>query len=173
MPMNKLMPNTQGLVLAAALLGLLGLLSIATAAPEAIDAPTEASASPVAISDAYARAVPPGVTNSAIFMRMRNPAEQPIALVAASSPFAETVELHTHLQEAGAMAMRRVERIAIPAGDEAVLEPGGLHLMLIGLKQPLMPGDAVKVELTFDDGRTQELTAAARALTPMRDTPAR
>lgn len=114
------------------------------------------------VQDAYARAVAPGVANSAAFMRIHNASEQPLALVAASSPVAEVVELHTHQLEAGVMKMRRIEQIIIAPRSETVLEPGGLHLMLIGLRHPLKVGDPVALELTFDRGEPVALTAETR-----------
>ncbi len=141
---------------------LLGLGALAQASADS-DAPV--------VQDAYARAVPPGMSNSAVFMRIHNPSEEAITLVGATSPVAEVVELHTHEQDAGVMKMRRVERIEIPPQDEAVLEPGGLHLMLINLRQPLAAGDPVALELEFADGRTVTLTAETRAVMPALDAP--
>ncbi|WP_242469638.1 SCO family protein [Rhabdochromatium marinum] len=119
------------------------------------------------LEDVYARAVPPGQQNSAVFMRLRNPTQQPLALIGASSSVAQVVELHTHVQQDGVMKMRRIEQIPIPVQGEAVLQPGGLHLMLIGLKQPLTVGDAVDVQLRFDDGGERAVTADTRRIMPM------
>jgi copper(I)-binding protein len=84
--------------------------------------------------------------------------------VGARSDAAATVELHTHINDDGVMRMRQVEDIAIPAGGETVLQPGGLHLMLIGLHQPLQPGDSLTLELEFDDGSTRSLTVPVRKI---------
>jgi periplasmic copper chaperone A len=106
----------------------------------------------VTVNDPYVRAVPPGQSNSAAFMRLANATGAPRALVGGHSDAAEVVELHTHTMEDGMMKMRRVERIALPAGDTVALEPGGLHLMLIGLKRDLNPGDQIDLTLDLDDG---------------------
>jgi copper(I)-binding protein len=118
------------------------------------------------VRDAYVRAVPPGQQTSAAFMHISNPGHQTMALVAAESSVARVVELHTHVQEDGMMKMRRVERIELPPGTEVVLQPGGLHLMLIGLKQPLAPGDPVDLHLVFDAGQTIDITADTRTIMP-------
>jgi len=126
---------------------LLGLL-IAIISP-----PTIAEAPPaLVVTDAYASAVPPGQPIGAVYLTLTNDSAQPRTLVAASSPDAQAVELHSHVHEGGMMRMRRVERIEIPAGGSVSLEPGGLHLMLIGLKGDLKPGDQVWLTLDFDDG---------------------
>lgn len=121
----------------------------------------------VGIADPYARAVPPGQPNSAVFMRIENAGTGDRALVAAESPASDVVELHTHTMDDGMMKMRRVERIPLPAGETVTLEPGGLHIMLIGLKQQLMPGDEVSLTLELDDGSSVSLTAPVRKVEPM------
>lgn len=108
-------------------------------------------AADVTVSDAYARAVPPGQPNSAAFMVLQNNSKQDRALVNARSNISKVVELHTHKKENGVMRMRRVDRIDVRAGSKTVLQPGGLHVMFIGLKQQLKAGDMVELELEFDD----------------------
>ena len=107
------------------------------------------------IHDAYVRAVPPGSTVSAAFMMIHNPTATLRAVVAATSPAARTVELHTHVDDGGVMRMRQVERIDVPAHGMATLAPGGYHIMLIDLVAPLAEGTTAPVELVFDaDGST-------------------
>jgi len=104
------------------------------------------------VDGAYARAVPPGLKNSAAFMILSNPDEVEHKLVDARSDVSEVVELHTHINDDGMMRMRRVDSIAVPAGGITRLQPGGLHVMLIGLKKQLAPGDEVDLTLVFEDG---------------------
>lgn len=118
------------------------------------------------IEEAYIRAVPPGQPNSAAFMTINNPFNQAFALTAASSPVAATVELHTHTHNNGVMEMRKIDKIDIPADGEVELKPGGLHIMLIGLKQELKVGEDAKLTLTFADGSTKEVTAEIKEVTP-------
>ncbi len=117
------------------------------------------SAENVEVSGAYARAVPPGQPNSAAFMTLANASARPIALVNARSSAAEVVELHTHIMEGGMMRMRQVEKIEIPASGEARLQPGGDHVMFIGLVEDLEPGAEVSVTLVFDDGSEKNVVA--------------
>ena len=116
----------------------------------------------VQIRDPYVRAVPPGSPVSAAFMELHNQGSAKRALVDASSPVSEVVELHTHTQVDGVMQMRRVETIEIPAQGTTLLKPGGLHLMLINLKETLAPGSQVEVTLTLDDGSLIELSMPVR-----------
>jgi copper(I)-binding protein len=66
--------------------------------------------------------------------------------------------------EDGMMRMRRVDRIDLPGGAQVELMPGGLHVMLIGLKRPLVTGDEVAVTLILDDGSSRQLTAPVREI---------
>jgi copper(I)-binding protein len=118
----------------------------------------------IMVDDPYVRAVPPGQPNSASFMVLHNMGKQGSALTGASSPAAEVVELHTHTMEEGMMRMRRVEKIELPAGEVVNLKPGGLHVMLIGLKQQLVPDQKVPITLTFEDGSSLQLDVPVRKL---------
>jgi copper(I)-binding protein len=146
---------------AARTLGLIAGLSLGMSIPFAL------AADAVTVSDAYARAVPPGQPNSAVFMVLRNAGAEDRAVVSAASPVSDVVELHTHRMEDGMMKMRQVEQITLPAGDSVTLKPGGLHVMLIGLQQQLQPGDEVAVTLTLDDGTELPLAAPVRKVEPM------
>ena len=125
------------------------------------------AADPIQVDQPYARAVPPGQPNSAVFMTLTNQADADRALVSASSDVAEVVELHTHTMDNGMMRMRRIDQIDLPAGEAVVLEPGGLHVMLIGLKRQLVPGEQVTLELRYDDGSSEQLSAPVKAIQPM------
>ena len=120
----------------------------------------------ISVSDPYAQAVPPGQPNSAVFMTLVNNSKENRALVAAETPSAGVVELHTHVHEDGMMKMRKIDKIDIPAGQTVTLKPGGLHVMLIGLKEKLEPGKEVHMNLIFDKGGKEHIMAPVRAIAP-------
>lgn len=128
--------------------------------------PGTALAEDIEVQDAYVRAVPPGQPNSAAFMKITNQGGEDRALLAAESDKAEVVELHTHRMEDGMMRMRRVDQIELPAGETVVLQPGGLHVMLIGLTEPLSAGDQVELTLGFDQGGEQTLNLPVQRIDP-------
>ena len=66
------------------------------------------------------------------------------------------MELHTHIRDGDVMRMRPVNDIPVPANGEVSLQPGGLHLMLIGLARPLNDGQSIPVSLRFE--RAGEVT---------------
>jgi hypothetical protein len=106
----------------------------------------------------------PGQSNSASFMVLENASDQAHALKGAESPLAGTVELHTHTLEDGVMRMRPVERIPLPPGAVVQLQPGGLHLMWIGVAGPLVAGQRAPLTLIFEDGSRRELEIPVREL---------
>jgi copper(I)-binding protein len=113
-----------------------------------------ARAGSLEVTDGYVREMPPGQTVSAAFMTLRNTTAQPIALVAATTDVADRAEIHGHRHSAGGMRMYKVGRLAIPAGATQPLQPGGYHLMLIGLKRPLRAGDQVGITLLDEMGKS-------------------
>lgn len=104
--------------------------------------------------------------NSAAYLVIRNPGEEADALVAVEAPIAGTVELHTVSMDEGVMRMRQVDSIPVPAGGEVVLEPGGYHIMFIGIRDALAEGDSVPLTLRFRSGDTVEVTAPIRRSPP-------
>jgi copper(I)-binding protein len=107
-------------------------------------------------------AAPGGAANGAVYVTIVNPGSSPDALVGASTDAAGTVELHETVQEAGVMKMRPRPRFEVPAGGRLEMKPGGHHIMLLGLKRDLKPGDAVRVTLTFDKAAPMTVDAPVR-----------
>ncbi|MGZ9098937.1 MAG: copper chaperone PCu(A)C [Brevundimonas sp.] len=81
-------------------------------------------------------------------------------LLSVSSADANLVQIHESRIEGGMMMMNELrEGLALPAGETVALEPGGNHLMLLGVKEPLVAGDTVALTLTFETSPPLELTA--------------
>lgn len=116
----------------------------------------------ISVGDPYVRQAPPGAMATGAFMTIRNSGKQEVRIVSASNPASAVTELHTHLNEGGVMKMRQVKDILVPAGGEAVLKPGGLHVMLIDMKGPLSAGDTVPITLKLEDGSSKEIGAIVR-----------
>ena len=119
-------------------------------------------ASEVMVHDAYVRATPPAVINSAAFMTLHNHSKNPLALVKATSDVAKKVELHTHDMVDGQMRMYEVPKIELPAQSHTTLKPGGFHVMLLGLHKPLIEGQKVTLNLQLSDGTTLTLAAPVK-----------
>lgn len=145
-------------------LSFLGLVLALIAAP---------SLAQVTVSDAWVRGTVPGQKATGAFMSLKSASDT--ALVSAASPAAGIVEIHEMAMDGGVMKMRAVEKLPLPSGKPVELKPGGYHVMLMDLKQPLKEGDTVPVTLTFvdKDGKktTQEVKAPVKALTAPAGTP--
>lgn len=123
----------------------------------------QAGEGPVAVKEAWARATIPNRPGAA-YLTIHNGGEADDRLVAASSPAAGRVELHTHIMDGDVMKMRPVEAIAAPAGAMAVLQPGGDHIMLFELAEPLKEGGHIKLTLTFEKAGDIEVMAQVQAM---------
>lgn len=118
----------------------------------------------VKVENAYVRATPPGLPNSAAFMSVKNDGSKELSIVKATSTVAKKVELHTHDMKDGVMKMYQVPEIKIPAKSETVLKPGGFHIMLIGLHNPLKVGENVNLTLTLSNGNTIDVSAPVKTV---------
>lgn len=126
-----------------------------------------AAADQVSVDNPYVRLAPPSAPTTGAFMVIRNTGDKDIKVVKADNPVSKLTELHTHLNEGGVMKMRLVPAIDIKAKGEALLQPGGLHVMLIDLKAPLKEGDIVPITLGFDDGSSKKVDARVQKPVPM------
>ena len=119
----------------------------------------QVSAGRMVVTEAWARATPPGATVGAIYVTLENRGTLEDRLVSVASPAAKSAMLHETVEEGGVSQMRESEADIAPRG---VLEmkPGGAHIMLMGLTKPLKEGETVGVTLNFE--KAGELRAEAR-----------
>ncbi|MEO8278438.1 MAG: copper chaperone PCu(A)C [Ideonella sp.] len=103
----------------------------------------------VEIGQVQARSTAAGQSMSSAYLDIRN-GGGPDKLLSAASPVASAVEMHTMSMDGNVMRMRQIDAIELPAGQSVELKPGGLHLMLMGLKQPLAVGSHFEMTLVFE-----------------------
>ncbi|HEX7127312.1 MAG TPA: copper chaperone PCu(A)C [Thermodesulfobacteriota bacterium] len=151
------------------------LLAVLLAAPAI--APASAAEPSLVVRDAWVRATPGAAAVSshaasrgghdagatAAYLTLENRGDRADRLVSVASPVAGRAELHESRVENGIMRMRPVEGIAVPAGGSVRLEPGGLHVMLMGLHEPIAEGRRVPLTLTFESGATLAVDAEVRS----------
>lgn len=134
---------------------------------------TDATASGIVLEDGWVKAVDETGAESmtGVFGTLRNPTDAAVHLSGGSSPVAHMVELHETVMEGGAMVMRKAEHgFVLEAGESLVLEPGGNHIMLMGLTDPIEAGTEVEVTLTAEDQSSHVLVAAARTFAGAQET---
>ena len=117
----------------------------------------------ITLAGAWVRETLPGKDITAGFFTLANDGEQD-ALIGVVCDAATTVELHRMAHENGQMKMEQVKEIVLPSHGEVKLEPGGLHLMLFGVREPLVAGKTVKLTLTFRNAQPQTIEVPVRAL---------
>lgn len=105
----------------------------------------------VSVEQPWSRATPPGAKIGVGFMRLRN-AGAAERVIGASTPVARRVEMHVTEREGDVMKMRQVQSFEVPPGGTFELKPGGAHLMLVDLKQPLAKGERVPLTLELEKG---------------------
>ncbi|QBI19942.1 copper chaperone PCu(A)C [Egibacter rhizosphaerae] len=95
-------------------------------------------------------------------------ADQNDALIGASSPVADSVELHETTVENGVASMAELDEIPLPEGESVILQPGGLHLMLLE-PEPLQQGDRLAITLEFAEADAMEVEVPVVATADMPD----
>lgn len=138
----------------------LALAGLAIAAPAS--AQTAPAAAPVAgnvaVTNPWSRATPPGAQTGALYLTLTSPAGD--TLLGASSPAAQSAQLHEIRMDGNVMRMRELPAgLDLPAGQPITLQPGGNHIMLVGLSAPLKRGQTIRVHLTFRHSNPIDLEA--------------
>ncbi|APV50051.1 hypothetical protein BWI17_10355 [Betaproteobacteria bacterium GR16-43] len=117
--------------------------------------------SQVKVTEAWVRGTVPAQKSTGAFMTLN--AERDVTLVEVRSEAAGRVEVHEMAMANNVMTMSAVPKLPLPAGKSVELKPGGYHLMMLELKQPLKAGDSVAITLVVEgrDGKRQDIQAVA------------
>lgn len=111
----------------------------------------------VMLVDGYVRAMPPSVPNTAAYFNLMNHGSA-VKLVAVTTDVANEAQLHTLVEENGVVKMRQQPSFNLEEHGHLTLAPSGDHIMLLGLKKPLIVGESVDLTLTFDNGTKQTIS---------------
>ncbi|WP_216319604.1 copper chaperone PCu(A)C [Deinococcus aestuarii] len=126
-------------------------------------APAQAAALPLTAQEATVVAVPPGATETSVFMTLRNAGNTPVTLTGARSPLAgHTMLMKTQRDARGRTGMTAVKTLTVPARGTLTLSPTGDHLMLMDLTRPLKVGETVRLTLGAGPGRSLNVDAVVR-----------
>jgi copper(I)-binding protein len=157
-PLEERLIMRRTLVPCGLTVALLALLGTALASRHAVPAEnTTFAVGDLVVENPWARE---SVTRTGVaYLTVRNGGDQDDRLIGVSSEAADQSLLHSSVMQDGVIRMSSVDAVEIPAGGEAVLEPGGLHVMLIGLKAPLEEGKSFALTLEFANaGEVQVMT---------------
>lgn len=131
-------------------------------APAAVGAGTPVRG--IVVSDAWMRATPPGASVAAGYLVIANGTSREDELLAVSTPAAARIEMHSSSVKDGIMRMRMLTSVRVAPRATVRFEPGGLHLMFIELRAPLVAGATVPVTLRFRRAGAVPVRLEVRAL---------
>ena len=118
----------------------------------------------VVVSDAWIRANAPGLDVAAAYFNIRNTGRQPVVLAGISTPAAAGATMHMTILRKGISSMREVASLTIAPGETVKFEPGGMHVMLMGLTGALQPGRGATLRFVLSTGATLQQTAPIKSV---------
>lgn len=117
----------------------------------------------IVVENAWARATPAGAKSGAVYMTLVNHGAIPDRLLGAKTPVADKVQFHRVSEENGVSSMRELRTIDIAPGATITLKPSDMHVMLVGLQQPLKEGQTIPLTLDFEEaGKVSVAAPVAR-----------
>lgn len=128
--------------------------------------PLPALAGDIMVSDAWVPTAPPSAPTHAAYISLHNHGAEPRILVGVKSEAYGMVHLHESRETDGVMTMSMLHQIEVPAGGMMMMKPGGLHVMLMGPKEPVAEGDTVSLILEFANGDKMPVEAMVKPRDP-------
>lgn len=116
-------------------------------------APSAIAAANIGVSNAWIPQAPPGVSMLAGYLTINNSGDTSVNLLAAQSDRFRNVTVHQTVIENGVSRMRELHLLEIAPGKEITFAPGGMHLMLMQPRTPIVPGDHIEITLLLSDGQ--------------------
>jgi copper(I)-binding protein len=114
------------------------------------------------VTNAWSRTTPPGVTVGVVYFTLKNDTGKSDRLLKISSPIAAKVQVHrTEIQD-GMARMREVAVLHVDANQSVEFAPNGMHVMLMGLKKPLVEGQKFELELLFEVAGPRKIQVVVR-----------
>jgi copper(I)-binding protein len=118
----------------------------------------------ITVEHPWARASAGTARTGAAYMTITDQG-QPDQLIGASTPAADTAELHESMSDMGTMKMRPLAGLPLKSGQPLKLSPGGYHVMLFGLKAPLKAGDTFPLTMRFEHAPPMTVTVTVEPIT--------
>lgn len=117
---------------------------------------------PISFENAWLRTPPASLDKTAGYFQLNNRSGKDLTLTGATSDQIRAIEMHTTTVDGDMMRMRRLKTVPIPAGETLRFEPGGMHLMIFGLRT----SEAVSITFQFEDGAAQTVPFVLRESSP-------
>src|SRR5258705_3768238 len=114
----------------------------------------------IVVERPWARATPAGAKNGAAYVTLINNGNASDSLLSATTPVAEKVQFHSASEEHGVAHMREMQAVEVAPGARVTFSPGGMHIMVVGLKQPPKEGQTFPLSLTYKKAEKGEVSGA-------------
>ena len=118
----------------------------------------QTSTNTITVEHAWARATPGGARTGAAYMTLINNGTSTDQLLSATIPVADQVQFHKNTEDNGVSRMREVHNVELSPGGKVIFKPGQMHMMIVGLKQPLKEGQTFPLSLQFEKARHIDVT---------------
>jgi copper(I)-binding protein len=116
------------------------------------------AANMVVVQQPWARATPGGAKTGAAYMTLINDGASADRLLSATTPLADQVQFHKATEDNGVSRMREVHNVELEPGAKITFKPGEMHMMLVGLKEPLIEGKTLPLTLQFERAGSVNVT---------------
>jgi hypothetical protein len=122
----------------------------------------QANAAELMVKDAWVRLTPPVAENTAAYMSISNHGNKAVTIIKVTTDTARMADLHGMRMNEERMQMYPLGKVTIKAGTTMDFEPGGKHVMLMGLTRPLQKNETITLTLHFADGSSQVVRLPVR-----------
>lgn len=127
-------------------------------------APKKSEPPKISVFGAWSRATVAGQASAAAYLTIDNRGGGDDKLLKVSSPVGQAT-LHSTTIDSAVMRMRQLDKVDIPARSQVEFKPGGMHIMIIGVKHPLQAGNSFPLTLKFDQSGERTIRVAVRPAT--------
>src|SRR5215470_1244209 len=110
----------------------------------------QTSTNTITVEQAWARATPRGALTGAAYMTLINKGAFADRLLNATTPVADQIQFHKQTEDNGVSRMREVHNVELSPGGKIIFKPGDMHIMIVGIKQPLKEGQTFPLTLQFE-----------------------
>ena len=112
----------------------------------------------IVVERPWARATPAGAKTGAAYVTLINNGDSSDSLLSATTPLADKVQFHSASEENGVSRMREMRTVEVAPGARVSFNPGGMHIMVVGLKHPLKEGQSFPLTLTFEKAGKEDVS---------------
>ena len=128
----------------------------------------QTSTNTITVEQAWARATPGGARTGAAYMTLMNSGASADRLLSATTPVADQVQFHKQTEDNGVSRMREVHNVELSPGGKIIFKPGDMHMMIVGIKQPLQEGQTFPLTLQFEKAGKIDVTVPIEKVGAMR-----